>query len=68
MTSLRNRPVSNAAYHLEPELDGWRQEPWDREYSHRFRFNNTRVQRKSNCQIINNFFFFSLGKLIELKS
>lgn len=46
VTSLRNRPGSNAGYHLEPELDGWRQEPWDREYSHRFRFNNTRVQRK----------------------
>lgn len=46
VTSLRNRPTSiNAGYHIDGDIDGWRHESWDRDYSHRNRFNNTRVQR-----------------------
>lgn len=29
------------------ELEAWRPEIWDRDYNRRYRFNNTRVQRKS---------------------
>lgn len=28
------------------ELESWRPEVWDRDYNRRYRFNNTRVQRK----------------------
>lgn len=48
VTSLRNRPTGiNSGYHLEGEIDSWRQEPWERDYGQRFKLNNTRVQRKS---------------------
>ena len=47
VTSLRNRPTGiNAGYHIDGDIDAWRHESWDRDYSHRNRFNNTRVQRK----------------------
>lgn len=47
VTSLRNRPTGiNAGYHIDGDIDGWRHESWDRDYNHRNRFNNTRVQRE----------------------
>lgn len=47
VTSLRNRPTGiNAGYHIDGDIDAWRHESWDRDYNHRNRFNNTRVQRK----------------------
>lgn len=49
VTSLRGRPgVSippSAPYHTAPDLETWRPDPWDRDYSHRHRYNTTRVQR-----------------------
>lgn len=37
------------------DLEQWRPELWDRDYSRRYRHNNTRVQRKWSCllRIIN---------------
>lgn len=47
VTSLRNRPTGiNSGYHIDGDIDGWRLESWDRDYSQRNRFNSTRVQRK----------------------
>lgn len=42
------------------ELEQWRPEQWDRDYSRRYRHNNTRVQRKCfiNCS-------HSFGHLVE---
>lgn len=50
VTSLRGRPgVSippSAPYHTAPDLETWRPDrDWDRDYTHRHRFNSTRVQR-----------------------
>lgn len=57
VTSLRNRPTGiNAGYHIDGDIDGWRLESWDRDYSHRNRFNNTRVQRKFICAFVYNQF------------
>ncbi|XP_031640673.1 uncharacterized protein LOC116352310 isoform X2 [Contarinia nasturtii] len=52
VTSLRNRPTGiNAGYHIDGDIDGWRHESWDRDYNHRNRFNNTRVQHiEAECQ------------------
>lgn len=61
VTSLRNRPSGiNAGYHIDGDIDGWRHESWDRDYNHRNRLNNTRVQRE-NC---NSFFIESIIKLM----
>lgn len=46
VTSLRNRPAAAVVPPYGADLDGWRSESWDRDYSHRLRYNNTRVQRK----------------------
>lgn len=34
------------------ELESWRPEVWDRDYNRRYRFNNTRVQRKGISIVI----------------
>lgn len=38
------------------ELEAWRPEVWDRDYNRRYRFNNTRVQRKHNLYIFKYFY------------
>ncbi|KAJ6640564.1 Cuticlin-6 [Pseudolycoriella hygida] len=55
VTSLRGRPgVSippSAPYHTAPDLETWRPDPWDRDYTHRHRYNTTRVQHiEAECQ------------------
>lgn len=41
------RPIapSSSAYAEDPEAP-WRPDLWDRDYNRRYRYNNTRVQRK----------------------
>lgn len=65
VTSLRNRPTGiNAGYHIDGDIDGWRLESWDRDYSHRNRFNNTRVQRKFICAFVYNQFRWKKNNII----
>lgn len=51
VTALRRPPPQSqqlppANYQQQIDLEAWRPDPWDRDYNRRFRFNNTRVQRK----------------------
>lgn len=47
LDSLRGpaTPIAPQLY-AGADLEAWRPELWDRDYNRRYRFNNTRVQRK----------------------
>lgn len=65
LNSLRGGPQPGAPQIYNADLEAWRPELWDRDYNRRYRFNNTRVQRKSakklSSQIIETVvFLFSL--------
>lgn len=47
LNSLRGGPQPAAPQLYNADLEAWRPELWDRDYNRRYRFNNTRVQRKS---------------------
>lgn len=61
MTALRGHtpsslgasgPYSSGSGTGDEDLQAWRPDPWDRDYYHRFRSNNTRVQRESVVKLI----------------
>lgn len=52
LNSLRGPAVLPPHLYAGADLESWRPELWDRDYNRRYRFNNTKVQRMSNLELL----------------